>query len=285
MNTNFDATSYFYGNTIKTLIYLIVYIILIPIAFYIRYKISNTHIYSIVSLWNNRNALLTHSTFNLLLDIHAAIIPANIVLLGRKKVFTEMIHLESESVIKYIQEFIIELIGEKKPFTFVSIILYIKTLVHYLKNYNTIINPKIVLKLLEGYEKLLLTFPDRFMELSSNINISQVDITRYIKSRRELYESIDLDEVEILSIKLNIQQYKMRIIIDKYEQLMNTYRCQIIRNLVNQSNSDKITYILLSDILSHSLLPVIQNIQLTIHQSVNKLNGDLKGIRYKGYDL
>ncbi|MCB1157377.1 MAG: hypothetical protein H7A25_22215 [Leptospiraceae bacterium] len=264
------------SDTMTTALWIIAYIFVVPLFYYIKRKLQNTKTYNIISFWFYHKKLLNHRVFEKIKNLTSIRIPFNVISLGKKIAFGDMLELEARYLEMFLKIFTLKIIRNNDYG-------YIKNFIYYLK-YTELMNSKqLILQLLTDYEEHVKLLPILMIsELSENIEIRQVDLIKYIRSR---YETLEISEIEIMNIKQEIKYRKMRRLINKYEEMMTVYRCQIIKNLACQLESDKPPHVLLEDVFTNSFLPVILNAQETIAMKINQLNGEFKTLVYKGHKL
>lgn len=263
------------SDTMATVLWMVAYVFVVPLFFYMKRRAQNTKSYNLILFWLHRKELAEHQIFDKILNLNSIRVPFNVISLGKKLVFGDMIELEATYLNRFLKKFIMRIIQEDPSKS------RLWNFFHYLKNTELLNSKKLITKLLNSYEEHIKLLPGIiFADLIDGIEIKQTDLIRYLRMNRE---TLELSEEELIDLRYEIRLRKMRKLVNKYEEMMLVYRCQIIKNLVCQLESDKPPHMLLEDVFNNSFLPVIQNAQETLALKINTLNGEFKTIIYKGH--
>jgi hypothetical protein len=195
--------------------------------------------------------------------IHSVNIPSRISSVGKKLLFTDILRIEMEHTRLMLKDYI-----SKKSRLYIK--NPIKRLYNLLISYEEFERMNVAIEVtsildncnsMVGSMIIIDTYPE--------IGVKQRDIINYIKNNRE---TLEVDEMDVESIRQNIQIGKARLIVSKFEEMMLPYRNQLSANMITQLTSDKNLYQLLHDILNNSILPVYMNIRDTIDIPINEIN-------------
>ncbi len=255
--------------------WILAYASLLPILFYIKNKLFNMRFVSIIILWRQRDTLYNHTLFRKLKEFHTIRLPFNVISLGKKMVFGDLIQIEAESIERYLTEYLNQIFHTKKNKP--NLRKYVQTA------YQETETEAIILKLLEQYDNYLLYQPVYMVTcIVDEIEVTRMDMQVYIRHNLETNDITTEQSEEIRNI---LRYKKARLVIARYEEMMIIYRSQIKRNLVMQFKPDKPPIELLHQVMTNCFLNVILNMQETLSMQINKLNGELNHISYKGYPL
>jgi len=252
-----------------TLIYITVITLILPS---LKYVARTSKLFSVLLIFFKGKELEKHDLFNNISMIHSVNIPSRISSVGKKLLFTDILRIEMEHTRLMLKDYI-----SKKSRLYIK--NPIKRLYNLLISYEEFERMNVAIEVtsildncnsMVGSMIIIDTYPE--------IGVKQRDIINYIKNNRE---TLEVDEMDVESIRQNIQIGKARLIVSKFEEMMLPYRNQLSANMITQLTSDKNLYQLLQDILNNSILPVYMNIRDTIDIPINEINGDLDGIIYK----
>lgn len=272
-----------YSEIINTLIYAIVFGMIIPITLYTRGWLQQTKILSMLIVWFQRKSLVHNNIHKQLKLLRTIKMPPSINNLGRKILFTKLKQIEINLFLSMLTQYITELTKTEAYPESKGIFRTLKQFKLYMKESKKFNSVEIILNFMERYEDHIETIPDILITtIKIDILVDRRDIIKYQKKHRETPNPTPVEAEEIKNL---IQESKARVLISKYEEMMLVYRKQIISNLISQLNSHKPTHILLKDILENSLIPVYRNMHDTLHIYINRLNGELSEINYKGHKL
>ena len=212
------------SDTMATVLWMVAYVFVVPLFFYIKRKAQNTKSYNLVLFWLHRKELAEHQIFDKILNLNSIRVPFNVISLGKKLVFGDMIELEATYLNRFLKKFIMRIIQEDPSKS------RLWNFFHYLKNTELLNSKKLITKLLNSYEEHIKLLPGIiFADLIDGIEIKQTDLIRYLRMNRE---TLELSEEELIDLRYEIRLRKMRKLVNKYEEMMLVYRCQIIKNLV-----------------------------------------------------
>lgn len=272
-----------YSEIINTLMFAIIFGMIIPITLYTRGWLQQTKILSMLIIWFQRNSLVHNNIHKQLKLLRAIKLPPSINNLGKKILFTKLKQIEVNLFLSMLTQYIGELTKIDHYPEHKGIFRTLKQFKLYWKNSKNFNSLNIIIDFMERYEDHIEEIPEILINaIKQDILVDRHDIIRYQKKHRETPHPTPTEAEEIKSI---IQESKARVIISKYEEMMLVYRKQIISNLISQLNSNKPTHLLLKDILENSLIPVYRNMHDTLHIYINKLNGEFENIYYKGHKL
>lgn len=267
----------FSKNTITELGITIVYILIITIILpWLKYIAKTSKLFSVILIYMFGSKLENHDVFKSISMIHKTNIPARIDSIGKKLLFTDILRIESHLMTSRLKEYFREraMLNEKNRF---------KRIYKLLSNYKQYERLNISIEITNILdENKALIGGMLIVEIYPFIEIKRHEIIRYIKRNKE---SLEVEDIEVESIKEVLQIAKARKIVSKYEEMMLLYRNQLSANMLTQFISNKNLYELLIDVLNNSVLPVYLNIRDTIDIPINLLNGELQGIVYKNHPI
>lgn len=262
--------------TIKELIITMGNLLILSVAIpYFRYLAKDTKLFAVMGIFFHTKKLLFHDVFQKFTYMHTANVTSHVNNVSRKFLFANLIKIESKMISDSLQTYIQELVFYEKS--------KLNQVIHLFGNINRYTTENVSVELIglvESYKQILP--PYLVSQIYEDIEVSRPEIIRYIKKNRE---TLELTDREALQVRKTIQIEKAWAIINKYDEMMVVYRNQLVANLIHQSQSKKNLYELLVDILSNSFIPVYTNMRETLDISINKINGQIAGIIYKGFPL
>lgn len=262
--------------TIKELIITIGNLVILSVAIpYFRFLAKDTKLFAIIGIFLHTKKLLFHDIFRNLVYIHTTNITSHVTNVSRKLLFSNLLKMESKMIADSLQAYIHELVLFKTSRW--------KQAFGLLRRINRYTTENVSIELIGIVENYKQNLPPYLVsQIYEDIEVSRAEIIRYIKKNRE---TLELDDREMLSVRETIQIEKAWVIVNRYDEMMVTYRNQLVANLIHQIQSKKNLYELLVDILSNSFIPVFTNMRDTLDIHINKINGQITGIIYKGFPL
>lgn len=254
---------------LSAIAYLLLYLFLIPLFWQLKRTIAKTDFWIFIQFWRYRYRLFEHKIFNQITEIYSIKYQFNILNVGKKLCFGELLSTEIEAINGYLFDFLRH--------------VYRKNFREFLaQGYHSIDKKFLIDKLLTDYRGFInLSHEYLLNKYINSIDIDSVDIIRFAKKNKDY----PIDEISEVVIKNKIRNQKLTIILNLYEKIMLPYRNQIIENLEEFYSSEKLSYEVIEDIFNNCYSPVLRNIKKTIPVAINMINGELKDISWKGHLL
>lgn len=260
---------------LKEVFWTLGYILIAIILPYIRFIAQKSSLFPVFLIYKNSKKIINNNVFKNMTYLYTANMPSRIGSIGKKLLFIDILKVE----VQYMSD------AFKQYFENITYVNYKKhkRIYKLLKNYKYYDSMNLSMDIMNIVTEAKALIPGMvIIDIYPHIEVKRSEIIKYIKQNKE---TLDLHEEEISLIRQEIQIAKARRIVGKYDELMLVYRNQLSSNILTQFNSEKNVYDMLTDTLSNSILTVYINMRDTIDIGINKLNGDLDGIIYKGNEI